>query len=433
MNSVNCKKCGKTLASRQSLWNHKEHCKARREDSGSVGTRAFHSTDDTDLVSIPPLTPHTYRVDSRSGFSLPTPKRYSASVGTKRSSLARMIEKVREEEHVDRFKPIVKRRCRVRSTIAIPNCGKNNASLDSDKLGYETNNEASDSDELDPDETSKHVGADGFIHTNLINTNWDDDKNSESSEEDSDQENEDADKVWLLIAQRSCFTNCDALSSFKFFVKLCQALKQDRVLRIIMKTIQTAKDKYGMKFKEAVDYSVDKQKGLIYDIIDSEESYDEDSSNDASDGDHDDDATESDGHHTIDDAESSSDIPDSDDDMASDGTDNDIASSDNENDDYDEIWTQLYDDATKLDADILNIVASYIRLCHALKHDPVYQAVMETVDHAMHINKAKTFNNVLEVAIETRKFLILQATEEAMRVACNEGKTWAIASTKDDG
>ena len=70
---------------------------------------------------------------------------------------------------------------------------------------------------------------------------------------------------------------------------------------------------------------------------------------------------------------------------------------------------------------------------HALKHDPVYQAVMETVDHAMHINKAKTFNNALEVAIETRKFLILQATEEAMRVACNEGKTWAIASTEDDG
>ena len=119
--------------------------------------------------------------------------------------------------------------------------------------------------------------------------------------------------------------------------------------------------------------------------------------------------------------------------MASDATDDDVASSDNENDDYDEIWVQLYDDATKLDADILNIVASYIRLCHALKHDPVYQAVMETVDYAMHINKAKTFNNALDFAIETRKFLILQAAEEAMRVACNEGKTWAIASTEDDG
>ena len=429
--SHRCIHCSKHLASRQSRWRHEQNCRSTVISGKEGNDCSSRSVGDTNSISIPPLTPHTYRVESGSGFSLPTPKIHSASVGTKRSSLARMIEKVGEEEHEDRFKPIVKRRCRVRSTIEIPNCGKNNASLDSDKLGYETDNEASDSDELDPDETSEHVGADGFIHTNLINTNCDDEENSESSEEDSDQENEDADKVWLLIAKRSCITNCDALSSFKFFVKLCQALKQDRVLRIIMKTIQTAKEKYGMKFKEAVDYSVDKQKDLICDIIDSEESDDEDSSNDASDGDHDDVA--SDGHHTIDDNESSSDNPDSDDDMASDATDDDIASSDNENDDYDEIWTQLNDDATKLDADILNIVASYIRLCHALKHDPVYQAVMETVDHAMHINKAKTFNNALDFAIETRKFLILQAAEEAMRVACNEGKTWAIASTEDDG
>ena len=102
---------------------------------------------------------------------------------------------------------------------------------------------------------------------------------------------------------------------------------------------------------------------------------------------------------------------------------------DNENDDYDEIWVQLYDDATKLDADILNIVASYIRLCHALKHDPVYQAVMETVDYAMHINKAKTFNNALDFALETRKFLILQAYAKAKTIARKDGKQWALDST----
>ena len=222
--SHRCIHCSKHLASRQSRWRHEQNCRSTVISGKEGNDCSSRSVGDTNSISIPPLTPHTYRVESGSGFSLPTPKRHSASVETKRSSLARLLEKVGEEKHLDRFKPIVKRRRRVRSTIEIPNCGKNNASLDSDKLGYETDNEASDSDELDPDETSEHVGADGLIHTNLVNTNWDDDdENSESSVEE--EENEDAQKVWLLIAKRSCITNCDALSSFKFFVKLCQALK----------------------------------------------------------------------------------------------------------------------------------------------------------------------------------------------------------------
>ena len=57
---------------------------------------------------------------------------------------------------------------------------------------------------------------------------------------------------------------CNALSSFKFFVQLCQALKHDRTLRIIMDTIKKGREKYGMKLKEAVDYAVDKKKQLIY-------------------------------------------------------------------------------------------------------------------------------------------------------------------------
>ena len=49
------------------------------------------------------------------------------------------------------------------------------------------------------------------------------------------------------------------------------------------------------------------------------------------------------------------------------------------------ILQELYDDAV----DILEIVASYIRLCQTLKHDNVYESVMETIEHAMDINRQK--------------------------------------------
>ena len=83
----------------------------------------------------------------------------------------------------------------------------------------------------------------------------------ESSDGSMEEETNEADvKVWLLIARRSCVKKCDALSSFKFFVNLCQALKGDSILQIIMGTIKKVRDKYGMKFTEAVDYAVDKKK-----------------------------------------------------------------------------------------------------------------------------------------------------------------------------
>lgn len=383
-----------------------------------------------------------------SSFRTPT------SAGTKRPSLARMIEMAGEEEHAEKLKPSIKRRRRMGPAIETPirNCNERN-SLDSNELGYETDCETSDSEKLGSEVSNDgpgYVGSDGLIRTNLINFDSDDGEDSDSSIED--EANEDSEKVWGLIARRSCVKNCDVLSSFNFFVKLCRALKEDRTLRTIMKTIQNARDKYGMKLKEAVDYSVNKKKDLINNIIDSEctnngqnneESSSEDSSNDASDsdpGDIDSNATESDGHHTEEkdnDSISSSDIPDNDEDIACDATESsdiDSGSSDTEDcyDDKDEIWEELNDDAAKFDVDILEIVASYIRICPALKHDPVYQAVMETVDYAMDINEEKTFNDALDFVIQKRQFLILKAAEEATRVACKEGKTWAIASTEDD-
>ena len=50
---------------------------------------------------------------------------------------------------------------------------------------------------------------------------------------------------------------------------------------------------------------------------------------------------------------------------------------------------------------------------------------METLDHAMVINE-KDFDNALDFAIQTRKFLILQAYQKAKQIACKDGKEWAM-------
>ena len=95
-------------------------------------------------------------------------------------------------------------------------------------------------------------------------------------------------------------------------------------------------------------------------------------------------------------------------------------------DDNDEIWKELYDDASTLNEDILSIVISYIRICHALQYDSVYQSVMETVKYAMDINHEKNFDETLDFAIQLRKFLILITSQKAREIAYKDGKEWAM-------
>ena len=182
-----------------------------------------------------------------------------------------------------------------------------------------------------------------------------------------------------------------------------------------MDTIKKVRGKYGMKFTEAVDYSVDKKKQLIYNVVekvcgvdlddeagDNEEHSGVESGEESTNSDNIKDAAESDEYQTDEDSA---------DEESEESHDNETAV------DEGEIWQELKDDAAKFDVDILQIVASYIRLCLALKRDAVYKSVMETVYHAMVINE-KDFDNALDFAIQTRKFLILQAYQKAKHVAC---------------
>ena len=81
-----------------------------------------------------------------------------------------------------------------------------------------------------------------------------------------------------------------------------------------------------MKFKEAVDYSVNKKKDLIYNVIDDDRSDSDDSNADSDGGD----------SHT------------------SENTDSDDGDIDTDN----EIWEELNDDAVQSGIDILDIVGS---------------------------------------------------------------------------
>ena len=106
---------------------------------------------------------------------------------------------------------------------------------------------------------------------------------------------------------------------------------------------------------------------------------------------------------------------------------NDSENEDKGADDYEdeadeEIWSQLTNDAKNLGTNILDIVSSYIRVCHALKSDTVYESIMETLEYALYINKEKDFDDALDFAIEKRKFLILQAYAKAKTIACKDGK-----------
>ena len=49
-------------------------------------------------------------------------------------------------------------------------------------------------------------------------------------------------------------------------------------------------------------------------------------------------------------------------------------------------------------------VSSYIRICHALKRDTIYESIMETTEYAMYINKEKNFDEALDFATEKRNF-----------------------------
>ena len=82
-----------------------------------------------------------------------------------------------------------------------------------------------------------------------------------------------------------------------------------------------------------------------------------------------------------------------------------------------------------LKTSVQDIVASYIRVCYALKSDTVYESIMETLEYALYINKEKDFDDALDFAIEKRKFLILQAYAKAKTIACKDGKQWALDST----
>ena len=209
--SHRCIHCSKHLASRQSRWRHEQNCRSTVISGKEGNDCSSRSVDDTNSISIP-LTPHTYRMGSGSGFSVPK-RKHSVSERTKRPSLARLLEKVEEEEEqAEKCKLPMKRQCRMRLE---------NSTSKKPIHTYINNSEEEGSDETDNETSNDGLGfvdSDGIIHTNLIETNMDDDNDSESSEE---EESEDGEKVWLLIAKRSCINGCNVLSTFKFFVQLC--------------------------------------------------------------------------------------------------------------------------------------------------------------------------------------------------------------------
>ena len=189
-----CDECGKRLSCYKSLWRHKKICRPATPSGGNTRNEYFtssvdvpskYSSDDTNSISMP-LTPHTYRMDSGSGFSVPK-RRYSVSERTKRPSLARLLEKVdEEEEQAEKCKLPMKRQCRMRLE---------NSTSKNPIHTYINNSEEEGSDETDNETSNDGLGfvdSDGIIHTNLIETNMDDDEDSESSVEDSKQENENA-------------------------------------------------------------------------------------------------------------------------------------------------------------------------------------------------------------------------------------------------
>ena len=89
-----CDNCSNSYQHRQSLCRHKKNCRSTIS-SKEENNYSSRSVDDTDSISIP-LTPHTYRMDSGSGFSVPK-RKHSVSERTKRPSVARLLEKIGDE------------------------------------------------------------------------------------------------------------------------------------------------------------------------------------------------------------------------------------------------------------------------------------------------------------------------------------------------
>ena len=59
--------------------------------------------------------------------------------------------------------------------------------------------------------------------------------------------------------------------SFKQNVIFCQSLSRDETYQAVLKTLEKAKDDEEMDFSEALDYTVDKRKLLIYKSADETE------------------------------------------------------------------------------------------------------------------------------------------------------------------
>ena len=196
-------------------------------------------------------------------------------------------------------------------------------------------NVADEAGEMEDSDNESSNSFTDLIDTDMIDTDEADDVEDEIIDTEQHEEKETIKKVWRMIGYRSCMKKVDVLSSFKFFIKLHRALKHDRTLQMIMQGVQRVRDEYCMEFNEAVAYIVNKRKQLICDTVEKICGVDLDEESDIVDNEEENNTTDED---------------------ADDADNGDDSIDDEEGEDYytdnDEIWKELYDDASVLNKDI---------------------------------------------------------------------------------
>ena len=231
-----CARCGKSLASSQSLWNHKQRCK-------STSRPPLDEKDIYRIMGQPQPTPSPYSKDAKQEGS------------EKMQNLSRKLNTA-SSNSLD-FQPIGKK--------PSPPTSKEEESKNSEN-------------ETDTEEDDK---------SSLGSLRIDDDSDVSPAEDDEDDNMNR--KVWRVIVHWGKSNDCNnAFDAFKFFFRFNQALDHDAIIEQLMDSVHGFRDD-GISFKESLARALKKRKYLIYKAVrrreqgsDEESSSDEQQSDDES-------------------------------------------------------------------------------------------------------------------------------------------------------
>ena len=307
-----CSGCSKSLASSQSLWNHRKRCKSST-NSGKRGSGLMHDYHIKpklhDLMETAggekPLNTDTVKSshhtdEETTGDELSIIDSSSTEDDSEHSENDATVIRSSDEEVHERIDRklwrimSLKSHCNERSILPtfkyyVKLCQElhqhklyKNIMKDVQKIGVGMdfnqaleyvikNNKDAILKTIAENAEGVNVGKYERKERNEDNEETDSSEEEETDSEGEDETSDDSDveeypckSFWTILLEESLVDDVDMLQGLKQYILLCQSLKDDDVYQVIMKLVGKAMDNQGLDFDGALDYAVEKEKDLIF-------------------------------------------------------------------------------------------------------------------------------------------------------------------------